>query len=132
MAYIEAGIIRRLNTATTVTALTGQRIRARLSQNETMPAIGVRRVSTDRVHAMVSDDSLQRVRIQVDCYATGYAGVKALAAAVKTRLSRFKGTVTGNVIQDVLLQNELDLEEERGEDARLWRVMQDYYVWHEE
>ncbi len=40
--------------------------------------------------------------------------------------------MTGQVIQDVLMANEMDLTEERGQDAFLWRVMQDYLVWHEE
>ena len=129
---IEAGLVKRLNTGTAIIALASGRIGVRLVQTEGFPAVTLRRVSTVRVHAMVSDDALQQVRVQVDSWATSYAGAKTMAAAVKSRLSRFKGTVTGEVIQDILMANEMDLEEERGEDARLWRVMQDYLVWHEE
>lgn len=129
---VEYGLIKRLNTATTVTSLASGRIGVRAEEAKGFPAVALRRVSTTRVSAMTQDDSLQRVRVQVDCYATTYVSVKSLANAVKSRLSRFSGTVTGEVIQDVILQNEMDLEEERGEDQRLWRVMQDYFVWHEE
>lgn len=129
---VEYGLIKRLNTATSVTTYTSGRIGVRAEEAKGFPAVALRRVSTNRVHAMTVDDSLQQVRIQVDCYASGYVTAKSLASAVKARLSRFSGTVTGEVIQDVLLQNEMDLEEDRGEDGRLWRVMQDYFVWHEE
>jgi hypothetical protein len=125
-------LIKRLNSATAVAALASGRIGVRLAEGQAVPAVALRIVSVQPVHAMTVDDSLHRSRVQVDSYATTYVAAKNLSAAVKTRLSRFVGTVTGQVIQDIAFQNEIDLEEPRGEDARLWRVMQDYYVWHEE
>jgi hypothetical protein len=128
---VATALIKRLTTGTAVTALAGGRIGVRLAEGQAMPAVALRVVSVTPVHAMQSDDTLRRSRVQVDSFATSYIAAKNLSEAVNARLSRFSGTVTGQVIQDISYQNEIDLEEERGEDARMWRIMQDYFVWHE-
>lgn len=122
---------KRLVSATAVSGLVGDRVGPRLVQGEGFPSVTFGRVSTTRVHAMGADPGLEQVRMQTDSWGETYLAAKSLAEAVKTTVSRFRGTVTGETIQDVLLVNEIDLEEERGEDSMLHRVSQDYYVWHE-
>lgn len=123
---------RILLSATAVVALVGQRVTPRLVQGDSLPALTFGRVSTPEIpHAMGSTPSLKKVRMQVDSYATSYLDAKTLSGRVKTALSRYRGTVTGEVVQDVFYANEIDMTEERGQDELLYRVSQDFMVWHE-
>jgi len=70
-----------------VSALVGTRIYPLLlPQNPTYPAITYQRISTRPVMTRTGN-GLDFVRMQIDCYADSYSGVKALAAAVEAALS---------------------------------------------
>jgi len=99
-----------------------------LPQNPVLPAVTYRVLSTTATHLFGTDADVEAVRVQVDCWATSYSAVRALAAEVSAALNRYSGTVNGIVVRDVLLQTELDLHEE---DTGLRRVLQDFIIYLE-
>ena len=102
-------IYARLVAHAGTTALVGTRVYPlRLPQGPTYPAIRYQVISAPREHAMGADTGTVHARVQVDCWATTYAGAKALAAQVILALSRWGGTSGGVVVEHVFLENEID------------------------
>lgn len=120
----------RLQAVSAVTDLVGTRVfPAPLPQGQTLPAVTYQRVSGARESAMGSDTGVAHPRIQVDCWASSYSGVKALATAVRGALQRYSGTIATVEIQDSFLKNDIDLFEDEIEANR---VMLDFEIWHRE
>lgn len=127
---VEYAVRARLKAVTAITNIVGNRIYPNLlPQDVTLEAITYRKVSAPHVHAFGSDAGLSNPRFQIDAWADVYTEVITLAAAIQAGLSRFRGTIAGEVIQDVMLLNELDIYEQ---DRRIHRVMMDFEVWHTE
>jgi hypothetical protein len=96
-----------------------------LPQNPEYPNITFQQISTVRMHAMQEDAPLLRVRMQIDIRGKTYADAKMLAGQVEGLLSRFRGEIGGQEVQDILLDNEMDLYETEQETRR---VSQDYTI----
>lgn len=99
--------------------LAGGRIYAMfLPDGVTIPAITYQRVGTESINSFAGSSELDHVRMQIDCWASGYAEAKAMAAEVRQRMqgSGFKA----------LLSNEFDDFEP---DTERYRVSGDYLVW---
>ena len=77
-----------------------------LPEMPTYPAIAYQQVSAVHLHAMGSDAGLVRVRMQVTCWGSTYAEARAVADAITSKLSRYRGTSGGIKVLDVLLDNE--------------------------
>lgn len=73
----------------------------------TFPALTYHEVSAVRTHAMGQDAGLLRVRVQLNAWGDTYAAARALGNEVAARLSRFRGTASGQTVLDVLLDNEM-------------------------
>lgn len=95
-------------------------------------------IDTDGRHVRFSGtDTLVKGRLTVDCYARTYAGAKALAAAARTALIDYSGSmaaatspVTSVTIRRLFLEDgELELMDE---EPGLYRVMQRYVIWYDE
>jgi hypothetical protein len=124
---VEGAVYDILSDAAGVSALVGTRIYPMFApQDVALPAIAYQRVSGGREYSHSGDSSLLRPRLQVLCIDDGYAGAKALAAAVTAALSAHSGT-HGNVeVQASFLDAEAD---EYGELNRQWVVRQDWILW---
>ena len=114
----------------TVSGLVSSRIYPmKLPQGPTMPAITYSRVSGPRVETITGPSGLAHPRVQVDSWASTYAGVKALATAVRKALDGYRGTIASVRVGGIIMDGELDLYEPGVEE---YRVTQDYVVWHDE
>ncbi len=89
-----------------------------MPQNPTYPAIVYSRISSNPENVLEGGSTIDQVRIQIDCYATTYGSAKSLAEQVRTAMEQasFKGT----------LQFDFDDYEP---DVKVYRVVQDYYIW---
>lgn len=124
---LEDALYTRLTGHAGTAALVGTRVYPNvLPQGVTFPCVSYRRVSGVREHAMGADPQNVESTVQVDCWATTYAGVKALYTQVFQALTRYRlaGTfddVFAGVPQD-LYESEKDLH----------RVRIDFTVYHRE
>lgn len=120
-----------LEAATGVTTLSSTRIYpGRAPQNVAHPYVIHWKISHPRNHAFGTDVAASGARHQVRFVGKTLTATEALALACKTAISRYRGTATGVVVQDILLENEWDPEydAETGE----YMIDQDYIIWHEE
>lgn len=127
---IEEALYTRLTGHAGTAALVSTRVYPNvLPQRATLPAITYRRVSGTREHAMGADPENVNSRVQVDCWASSYSGVKALYAQVFDALTRYRATVGAEQIDDIFAGVPLDLYEPEKE---LHRVSTDFLIWHRE
>lgn len=132
---IGAPLVTRLQATTQITDIVGtppgSRIYPqRLPQLPTYPAIRYTLLGRTRVQSMQQANNLVQRRVQFDLYAETAAECDNLFAALNVALERFKGTVDGVKIQDIMPDEGSGIEnmEQEGE---LYRVTQDFIVWFE-
>jgi len=72
--------------------------------------------------------------LQINCYAETYPAVKQLADSVRRVLDTFAGEMGSTTIKEIILESEEDIYEDPvdASDKGVYRVMQDYTVWHSE
>ena len=106
---IETAIYTRLQAVSAVTALISTRAYPNVvPQKPTLPFVVYEREDTERISAMGGDVGVVRTDFRIDCYATTYAGVKAVSTAVIGALQRFSGTSDSIVILDIFVADESD------------------------
>ena len=97
-----------------------------------LPAVVYTRVSTQRLHCMGGDLALQRPRMQIDVYADTYASALTVAGNILTKLQNKTGTIgsSGHTVTNgaILTENETQSYEP---DTKTYRVMLEFYVFHE-
>ncbi len=92
---IEDMIYTRLSATTGLTDLVSTRIYPLVRpQDSVNPAIVYWRVSNPILFSFSTDDEISQPRFQIDCYATTFSGVRAVARQVKKSIDRW-GTSTG-------------------------------------
>ena len=117
---VEQEIENVLTADVTVAGLVVERVYAMpLPQNVTLPAIVYSRVATVPHDDLELTQNHERVRVQLDCWASTYAEAKTLAAAVRTAMQ------TTPVFGQLLM--ELD---DYDPDVKLHRVIQDFNIWN--
>jgi hypothetical protein len=130
---VQADFIDLILGAPAVTAAVGTKVYwARRPQGALAPLILMHVISELPDFRLGGVGSHRRTRVQIDCYGTTYADARAGAAAVKTLLNGYTGTVGGTRIQGVFQDSERDMTE-GGDTAteRLFRVSMDFFVnWH--
>lgn len=110
----------------------------RLPEGPTYPAIRYQVIGAPRTHLMgdSADASIGvHSRVQVDCFAETYAGVRAVAEQVRLALSRWSGTAGGVTVEVVFLDDERDLDEPtliHGGEQGVYRVMFDFIAHYED
>jgi hypothetical protein len=124
----------------TVASLSGSRLSwAIRDQAAGLPCIVLTKVSGFPIASDEGDSGLVESRIQVDVWATnradpdpasGYALAKMLARAVANRLSGIQTTTGGIDFQAIFTDTERDGFERAAGGIELYRVSQDYQVWH--
>lgn len=107
----------------------GKRYWLRAPQGTKPPYVVMQRISGIRDYHMQGASGLVTSRVQIDCYATTYAGVKATARSVVNALS---GRRVG-IIQGIFIDSERDLPAaDAGEVTNLFRTSIDIMVHHKE
>lgn len=120
-----------LEAATGVTALSSARVYpGKVPQNPQHPYIVHWKISHPRTHAFGADAAVSAARHQVRYVAKTLTAVEALSLAAKTALSRYSGTATGVVVQEILLDDENDAMYDP--ETKEYAIDHDYIVWHEE
>lgn len=133
----EAAVYKLMTDDATVAALVGTRIYPAIAPQSTVtPYIVYQRIATQHLHTMDGIAGLAETTIQIDCYASTYGAVKALADAVRLALDGYTGTPVGDgtVIGGILLDNTNDNPEspQTGLETILQRVSMDFTIWYEE
>ena len=129
---IEQAIFNRLSTFAGLTALVGARIYpVRLPTRPDYPAISYFRVSRAANRTFGGNTPSASPRLQFDCWAKTYTGVKAIADQVIAALEGFSGTLGGPGgvdVQAIYLENEMDSDFE--DSADLYHTILEFTVWH--
>lgn len=113
---IEQTIYTALTTGSPLTAA-GTRVYPMLMpQNPTYPALTYQRIASAPVASLDGMSNLDRVRMQVDCWALTYLAAKNLAAQVRAELT----------LINALLLLELDDYEPN---EKVYRVTMDFSLW---
>jgi len=132
MAFEEA-LVARLTGASAVSALVGSRVSFFGRQRaDSLPTISLTKVSPGRQWSHDGPDNLDRARVQVDCWALTDTAALALSRAVLGVLE-VSATVGSTVLHPAMLDGESFDEELSAEGgARIFRVRQDFMIYHEE
>ena len=143
MADAEVALVAILTTGSpnAVAALVGVRVYpVVLPQNVTYPAIRYARISTAREQyrllsrTVANKASRQDGRFQIDCYAVTDADARALAAAVRSELDGYSGTIAGLRIDRTSIDGEDgEIEPEVGDvQSPVYRRHMDFILSHAE
>ena len=98
-----------------------------LPPSATLPACTYTRITTAREYTHDGDANLERIRFQVDLWASSYLAVRALAATFRTAWSGFSGTVgTGVTCSGAFVVGEHDLYDP---EPKAYRVSIDLSMW---
>lgn len=135
---IGAALAQHLAAAAGVAAIVGTRIHPMVipqripAGTARVPAVVYSVTGVQRGVAYCGTDRLARAAIAIDTYAAGYDAARALAAAVRAALVDFSGTMgttTTVPVRTANIETEIDLMDiEPG----LYRVSQQWAIWHEE
>jgi hypothetical protein len=113
----------------TVAALTTRCYPVMLPQNPTYPLILYTKISGERAHHLSGVSGHAHPRFQVEAWAETYTAAKTLAEAIREALDGYMGTDSGVEIGSCLIDSEHDIYEP---ELKVYRVLQDYMIWHEE
>lgn len=119
----ESDLFAALNVAG-VTAIVGEKFTPGVAEQGTSAPYAVwNRISSQRENSLAGFTSgLERVRVQLDCYATTFDGATALADAFKAAVDAYAGSAL-----KLLVLNEQDFFED---DTRLHRRMLELSCMH--
>ncbi|NNF65985.1 MAG: DUF3168 domain-containing protein [Gammaproteobacteria bacterium] len=124
----ETGIYTHLSTDGNIIALVGTRIYPEwMPQESDMPAIVFSLTSAPREPNFDGPSAYVDRRYQLDCYASTYSAAKSLADAVRVSLDGVTGTLGGENVQLVSLEDERDLSDIEG-DTAYRRVSMDFLI----
>lgn len=137
MSTIDDALIARAAAFAGLTALIGTQPDMRLYPADSAPQGGVRpfvvyqQISpTDRAHAMGSDPGSVKARFQFTCWGDTDTSCRDVGDQVRACYSRFRGTISTIVIDDIFVDNEHDLGREP--ETRYYQRIVDLIVWHRE
>ena len=122
----EADLKSHLSGDSGIAAAVGDRLHpVRLPEGTTKPAIVYAKVGAIPQTDLDSDDGdLLEIRLQVDCWASGFETVAALAELVRLRMQAATMTANNFRIGSVFAQDGYDIE------AKLYRVTIDFGCWY--
>ena len=126
---IESAIRSILITDDTVKAITTRCYPVTIPQSPTYPLILYTKITGMRDHTLRGASGHAHPRFQIEAWAETYTEAKTLADAIRNALDDYSGTVLGTVIGSCLIDSEQDVYES---EIEVYRVLQDYFIWHEE
>jgi len=130
----ERAIYSRLAGSTGVTALLSSSAASitpmTAPQSAGLPRVTYQRIDTVPLNQSTGYDATAQARVQVDCWAGNYQAAKVLGREVRKSLRGYRSTGATPPIHMVHQAGEQDLSEpaEPGQDARIYRVSQDYLI----
>lgn len=127
---MQEDLIARLIADAPLAALVGSRINwVRRPQASALPAVVLQTISNVPSYTFDGETNFSDARVQVDCFALTYASARAVAQAVSSSLSGYRGTVGATAFQGVFKVSDRDMQEpgEASED-RIYRVMLEFMV----
>jgi len=130
---IEEAIFKILKDDAAVAAIVGDKIvPQRAAQQTDLPYVVYELISSQHMKDMDGASGLANPLFRLTSWETTYAKVKALAEAVRLALVGFRGTIDGNVIQGIFLENQLDGFDLRpdGSEGNADRVIQEWSIWY--
>jgi len=136
MTTIEEALVYKMANTAAITALIGSGSVMRLyplvvPQTAALPAVAYQKISSPKEQSHSGSSHLARSRFQITCEAETYAGVKALATAVKNCWNSYRGTVNNVRIDGCAIDNDSDSANER--QAAVTPVVRiDVLIWHYE
>jgi hypothetical protein len=126
---IEELIFARLDGFAGLTALVADRVYVGiLPQDVALPAVSWRRVTGDRLRAMVADPGLVRARFQFDAWAETYLAARDVREQLRLALERWSDAGPP-AVQATFFLSEIDLYED---DTELHHLSCDYEINYEE
>lgn len=134
---MEEALIAHLLAFGGLTDIVGQRITPALRpQGSALPALVVTKISDLPDYTMQGPSGLASSRIQIDAWASTYAGAKTAARQVEERLSGMDASIGDGgspekftILRGGFMQNESDSFERGQGGVDLYRVSQDYIIW---
>jgi len=127
---IEEAINSRLAGFAGLSALVSDRIYPAIAkQGAALPYVVHTRISGARESAMGADTGVSRARFQISSFGSTYSSAKSVAKQIRLALQRYSGTVGGDEILAVFIENDFDLYEE---DTLLHHVATDVTVHYRE
>lgn len=120
-----------------ITSLVGQRITwTSRPQASALPAIVLHKISSAPQYSDEGESGLFSSRVQVDCWAkdgngtSGDTSARAVAAAVKARVSGLRQTSGGIEFQAIFVEDEQGTFEQGAGSEELYRYRVDLTIWH--
>ncbi len=90
-----------------VTSLVSTRIYPDMApQNATFPYIVFQKLSTQPTDTKEGASPLDKILVQIDCYSGSYDTSHTIAAAIRTALDRYSGTINGHVVDKIIFSND--------------------------
>ena len=126
---IEAAIRSILIADDTVKALTTRVYPVALPQSPQYPLILYTKITGMRDHHLQGPNGRAHPRFQIEAWSKTYTEAKTLADAIREALDGYSGTAAGTKIGSCLIESEQDIYES---EIEVYRVIQDYFIWHEE
>lgn len=127
---MENGLYSHLSGDSTITDIVGTNIYGgQVAQHATAPFVRFFRVGAYRVHSTLGPNGLANPRMQIDCYASTYQGVKELADAVRKSVNGFRGAMGSVNIGGSRLVSEFDSFDN---DEQIYRISMDFSFWFTE
>jgi hypothetical protein len=130
---MEEAIIARLLATSGISSLVSTRVYpGAVPQGSAMPAMVVNTITGAPIYADEGEVGLDQARMQIDCWATTYAGAKLLAREVRESLSGFEGASGGVTFPYILLETTRDSREGGANTSEYrYRTSMDFIIWSE-
>ena len=135
----ETRLVAKLKGTTAISDIVGAKVFAIMAPIDeqgrvkvSLPYITYQVISDNSVNHATGATETNHTRIQVDLWASTYAGAKALATAVKTAMKSWTDGTGDPVISSCHYENGSDMPDppSPGQERRVQRVMQDYVLWY--
>jgi len=92
-----------LSAAAGVTALVSTRIYPdQAPQNAVFPYVCFQLLQAQPTDTKEGVSPLDKLLVQIDCYAQNYDSAQAIATAIRTALDRYAGTINGHVVDKII------------------------------
>ena len=126
---IETAIRYILINDSTVKDITTRCYPVTIPQSPQYPLILYTKITGMRDHHLQGPSGHAHPRFQVEAWAKTYTEAKTLADAIREALDGYSGTASSTKIGSCLIESEQDIYES---EVEAFRVIMDFFVWHEE
>lgn len=132
---VEIDVRAYLLTKSYVTNITSTIACSNVDQGRSFPRIVIRKISGGHEHTLDGSAGFATPRIQFMAQATSYVTAKRLAYQIRMALQGFRGTMNGNTVGSVTIEDDVDLPYEppiNASDVGVYPVAIDALFHHQE